>query len=442
MTRSLDLPALLDHLRATKGPIRLPRTGRPSWKDEPLHADAFGADPELYALSALDEQALPAQQSRVLLQILGSSRSGASAATRAILDRVAAVLCAALPADDVLTVFLALRRTRANHKHGTRTMLRYLFNHPCLDDLAMRRRPALVDSLEHALGRDTIRGFAKSLAGPGATPRDPAFLREAEDGPKARAVVAWLFGGGAKRPLGNPCYESANTALAEIGAKKAPKTVDATNRGDIASTLVNIYRGGPTRDLTQALSRYVTRAAEAMPRYGGTVGVVLDASGSTRGYGEREFCCIAQSQALRLVLEACCRRTVVRVAGGRGDPPVPEGVTDLASAVLEVAEANPEMIAVLTDGYENLRPGDLQRVSEALDVPVVLCHSKFTEKDDLALRRPASLREVEFWHEEDFRRVVLALFSMAGGASSRELMMRDLSARLERLEQEVKSWVS
>jgi hypothetical protein len=47
--------------------------------------------------------------------------------------------------------------------------------------------------------------------------------------------------------------------------------------------------------------------------------------------------------------------------------------------------------------------------------PVVYCHSQFTEKDDLALRRPApALPEVAFWHQADFAGVLWEVFSRAG----------------------------
>jgi hypothetical protein len=217
----------------------------------------------------------------------------------------------------------------------------------------------------------------------------------------------------------------------------------------VAATLVHIYRGGPTGELREALGRYVEDAAAPLPRFDGTVALVLDASASTRGYGERAFACVSQSQALRLVLGRCCAGLrVYPVGGDGGDPPRPEGVTDLAGAVLDALEGGPDLVAVVSDGYENDAAGDLARVVATLPAlgvrtPVVFCHSKFTPKDDLALRRPSpGLPELEFWHQEDFAEVLWALFTRAAGARGGEYLRGQLRRRLQMLEKETPSWTT
>ena len=143
--------------------------------------------------------------------------------------------------------------------------------------------------------------------------------------------------------------------------------------------------------------------------------LVLDASASTRGYGEREFCCISQSQALRLVLEQLLRQSAGLPGRRQRHPPRPEGDSDLAAALLDALEGNPDVVAIVSDGYENVLSGDLARVVASLPAagvrtPVVFCHSKFTDKDDLTLRRPApQLPELEFWHQERFCRAAVAV---------------------------------
>src|SRR5262249_41918041 len=107
-------------------------------------------------------------------------------------------------------------------------------------------------------------------------------------------------------------------------------------------------------------------------------------------------------------------------------------------AVLEAAEESPDVIAVVTDGYENVAGGDLADVAAALPragviAPVVVCQSKFTSKDDLTLRRPApTLPEVSFWHEDDVEDVLFALASYAPHA--RAFRRGALLTRLARLE--------
>ncbi len=272
------------------------------------------------------------------------------------------------------------------------------------------------------------------------------FLADADVG---RELLPFVYGK-AKAPsrdeephaLVHRRYEPA-TALVE-----APKTVTATNRGHVSATLVHMYRGGENKELARALEGYVARAASGLPRFEGTLAIVLDASASTRGYGEREFCCISQSYALALVLEKCAEDVLLFTVGGRGSPPAPEGATDLAGAVLDAASGKPDVVAVLTDGYENTLDGDLARVTRALgrleqDVPVVVLNSAFTRKDDLALRSPApELPSLTFWHESEFAELATGLFGYARGELGVRFARRLLSDRLSRIEKEVKPWIA
>jgi hypothetical protein len=452
--RTMDF---LQHLRNERAPLVLRRhLPGPEWVDEALHAAAFRQSPERYALCALADQIQPGQLARILFQLLRASWADLSTEARITLERVASVLLPRLTPDAALTVFLALRKVRANHKHTRRVTLGYLLNHPRLEELAAGRRPAVVDVLEHTLGKNVARGCARFLrengTGDGYARRH--LLRFAANSRRAAEVVAFLYGNG---PCPAPIARPADLVPVTPGpVAERPKTVTATNRGDISATLVHLYRGGANAELKAALDRYVTEAATGLPRFEGSVALVLDASASTLGYGERQFCCVAQSQALRLVLERCCARLDVHLVGGAGDPPRPEGDTDLASALLDALAADPDVVAVVSDGYENIHSGDLARVAASLpgagiDTPVVFCHSKFTDKDDLMLRRPApALPELEFWHQDHFAGLLWSLFAHARELLGDVFLEGQLRRRLEVLEsekdserrEEVRSWSS
>jgi hypothetical protein len=219
-------------------------------------------------------------------------------------------------------------------------------------------------------------------------------------------------------------------------------------QGEIAATLVHIYRGGSNAELNAAVQQYVQDETTRLPRFDGTVALVLDASASTQGYGEREFCCISQAQAFRLVLEQCCAKLHVIQVGGAGDLARPDGDTDLATAVLDALDTNPDVVAIVTDGYENHLQGDLARVvaslpNARLQTPVVFVHSKFSGKDDLSLRRPApGLAELEFWHQQDFAEVLWFLFAHARPPKGEAFLRQELRQRLVHLESEKKSWIA
>jgi len=442
--------AFLRHLTRETAPFLLRRkASTPEANDQNLHESVYRQAPDLYALCGLAEKALPAQQARILFQVLAHSRVGLPVEARQTLDRVTTRLLAGLPPQDVLTVFLALRRGRANHKHTRRAILRYLLNHPQLEELAHQRRPALVDCLEHALGKNVARACAKRLAGD--QPDDPYvrrhLLRFAHNPQRVRKVMAFLYRHG---DLPAPREPLVTIVPARVTAREEqlPRTITATNRGEIAAALVHLYRGGSNAELNTAIQRYVQEAVAQVPHFDGIVALVLDASASTQGYGEREFCCISQSQAFRRVLEQCCARLHVVPVGGAGDLARPDGDTDLATAVLDALDTDPDVVAVVSDGYENHHPGDLGRVVASLpaagvQTPVVFCHSKFSGKDDLSLRRPApGLPELEFWHQDDFAEILWFLFAHARPPKGEAFLRKELSRRLLALETESASWIA
>jgi hypothetical protein len=120
---------------------------------------------------------------------------------------------------------------------------------------------------------------------------------------------------------------------------------------------------------------------------------------------------------------------------------VPAGRTDLASGVLDAVAAAPDVVAVVSDGYENVYPGDLDRVAASLPrisprpAPLVFCNVAFGHSDDLSLRRPAPrLPQRTFWHEADFASLVLWLLAHAAGACVGDWLTQALRHRLAAVE--------
>ena len=439
----MDTPTLLDHLHDHDTALSLPRGASLRWDDADLHRAAHTGDPEGYALLGVAPGVRPWQRARVLLQVLAASQAGLDDRTRAVQARVARVLTLGLPPAHVITVLLALRRLRANHKHTTRTALRFVLEHPAADALIAARRPALRDCFEHALGAATARGCARRIAG-GDTASDylqRRLLRFLTDPAAAPARVQALYhpADAASGPAGSAAVPAApgEPVLPVDTVRERPATITATNRGDIAAALVHLYRGGPAEDLHAALARHVGAAAAAFPRFDGTVALVLDASASMRGYGDREWAALSQAAALRMVLSEVCARLEVIETGG--DERSPRGATDLATAVLDALGTGPDLVAVVSDGYENVFPGDLARVAASLPragvtTPVVFCHAMFTGSDDLTLRRPApSLPQRGFWHQDDFAELLPWMFGhCAAGAPWLRAALHDRLDALDR----------
>ncbi|MCX4092339.1 hypothetical protein [Nocardia sp. alder85J] len=420
---------LLQHFRTHAAPLGLSRGGAPEWDDAELHRAAYAADPEGYLLLALVPGVLPEQRARVLLQALSASRAGVGEETRRVLDKVTRAVLFDLPPGPVLTVLLALRRLRVNHKHSTRAVLTFVLDHPQADTLIDARRPTLVDCFEHALGRATARGCARRIA-QGET--DSGYLRRnllrfsANPG-QAAARVAALYGPGV------PGVGTPHAGVAPLDpVREREQVVTVTNRGDIAATLVHLYRGGPEAELRPALGRYVAEVTAGLPPMPGYVALVADTSESMRGYGDREWALLSQATALRLVLAEVCPRLSVFETGG----PEP---TDLAGGLLDALATEPELVVLVTDGYENRLSGDLARVLATLPrigvrTPIVLCRSMFTGRDEMTLRDPApGLPRLDFWHQDDFAGLLPALF--AHTAAGRDWINAAMRHRLDRRRQ-------
>jgi hypothetical protein len=159
-----SLYPFLQHIRQEKELFTLRHNGQPpEWKDATLHQSYFDYNPELYGLLTVVDSVMQQQRDRQLFQILQSSRQGFSPEVRLTLERVTDFLVKILPPDRVLTVFLALKRVKANHKHSTKAILKYIFQHPQSVDMAICRRPAVVDCFEHAIGKNVARACAKII---------------------------------------------------------------------------------------------------------------------------------------------------------------------------------------------------------------------------------------------------------------------------------------
>ena len=174
--------------------------------------------------------------------------------------------------------------------------------------------------------------------------------------------------------------------------------VTATNRGDLAATLVHRCArrrvGGAVRGRAGALPRRGRGAA--CRGYPGRLALVLDRSASMRGYGEREWARCRRRCAARRWNWCCAERCD---GGWRRRCPTPRAGTDLASGRrLRRWVERPDLIAVVTRRVREHVPGrpgpgrGHAAAGSGVDVPVVCCLAAFGHSDDLTLRRPAPAR--------------------------------------------------
>ncbi len=417
--------------------MRLKRDGKPvHWSDEAPHRNAYAADPTLYALCACLQKIQPWQQARILFLLLAETRRHLDASTRIVLERITLFLLATLPTEVILTVFLSVRRSRANHRHTVQSILSYLLQHPDLFALIRTRNPAVRDCLEHVLGKTRARQFYDFGPRRGESIKPPALLkRYGGSDERLRKIAAALqipSRSAAELPVPQP----------EFGLPIVPP---AAFDSGLIQTLLRLYREGTSPLLVEALEEAIALCGSALPSLSIPIAFILDASASMRGHSPNEYLPIALAVALERVLQARCSQLRTYTVGGFGWPPAPEGASDLASALLNALEAVPDLVLLVTDGGENTNAGEVERilatrVKFGQQVPVVRCLVATTEEFvsetgpfDLCVTLP--LRQ-----EADFAEIIqrCALMLSPSGAWTR--LREELELRLEQWEREVYGW--
>ena len=144
------------------------------------------------------------------------------------------------------------------------------------------------------------------------------------------------------------------------------------------------------------ISTMLSGATASLPLIDGSVAVVLDLSTSMGAMGERLNHPAALALALTRLLQKRVRKVSLHQAGGTAqlaedNLPVPQGVADIAQAIIEAARTDAQAILVITDGYENVRQGDAAQVVRGIQqlghtIPVYQVVPQFTAAENLGQR--------------------------------------------------------
>ncbi|MGC4043915.1 MAG: VWA domain-containing protein [Armatimonas sp.] len=387
----------------------------------------FLADPVLYLGSGLLEGITDGQRARLVATALCATWIWLDDATRAEAEEALNLLLRLLPEDLALQTFFLARQARASHKHTRRVIVRYLLDHPEAEDLFARRRPAVTDALAHGLGKNVLRACLRLVSTEKLSADDAVYLRRNVFRYVANAnrAVRLLASLKVATPIeGEVRYTKTSAALRHAFAWKParPESVTAQNRGELTGALTALYRQEPATGLREAFANGLNQLVERAPSYSGSMALVYDASASMAGYGERAGCVASSAMALRLTLERTANDLRLYPVGGDGIAgalPELKGATDLAGAVLDALLDKPDLVLIVTDGYENRFGGDLARVAATLErlgvtVPVALVVPTFSASDDLSRRKPvATWPLLAFWHENELPELLLLAFAQA-----------------------------
>jgi hypothetical protein len=156
------------------------------------------------------------------------------------------------------------------------------------------------------------------------------------------------------------------------------------------------------------------QAVQGLPHLEGRLAIVLDLSASMTSSGERLY----YPAALALVMVHQLRdlvREVALVQVGGSDPvrenfsPALQGASDLATGLLDALRHQPHLVLIISDGYENLRQGDVAQVVAGLkqleiSVPVYQVVPLFASSENLEQRLlGTTIPVLPLTHEQDIR---------------------------------------
>ncbi len=329
--------------------------------------------------------------------------------------------------DRGLEVVEALALRRPNGRHARQVGLSALLGSPHLARWAATRRRRMIRLLRHLLGERTFTALGRALASSAAQDEGYArrvALRFAADQGEARQALTFLTG--VEADLSHPELKRAllvRISLAE--GQGLPKDTLMGLRGTYfpkapRSDVVKLSAVAPARRSQGALARILRAGllgevdlvgAEALAlaeaeslaggvdRLDGKLALVLDLSASMASSGERHqhpaSLALALTRLLQLTFAGVSVHTVGGPAADTGDGPCPRprGASDLAMAMLDAARERPEVMVLLTDGYENVRQGDADQVMRGLErlgmAPALIQGvTVFTPQEDISERRP------------------------------------------------------
>ncbi len=308
-----------------------------------------------------------------------------------------------LPPHRMLNLCGALRATRVNNARARRLIVGTILDSPRLELWAVKYRDKIRRALEHAWGKRWTTWFVANLSEstnrlPGGRELDAGameilryvFRRDfdptlpllsavaaAPDDFEALRRLPFEVAKGlwsrhhSDRPFADVMERTARSMTStqrqrvQRQAERHEVVVEwDPNRRPAADLYAYVFERGQTPEIVRALDRKAIEAARRLGAGYRRVGVVVDTSASMLGGREQKNRPLATAYALRdALIRSAADEAIVRTTGDSEDErqhrrfAAPKGSSNLAEPFLEVLRAGPEVVFVITDGYENAPAG-------------------------------------------------------------------------------------
>lgn len=150
------------------------------------------------------------------------------------------------------------------------------------------------------------------------------------------------------------------------------------NALDAVELYVYAFEMGLTDEIEKALNNKAEKAASFMPSRFSKIAIIVDDSCSHKGSREQKLRPLAVTLATRdMLLAASDSADVITVSGQEATKRIPfaKGDTELATPLVKALDGDPDIIFVISDGYENVEAGlfkaTLQKVRQlGIETPV------------------------------------------------------------------------
>lgn len=397
-------------------------------------------------------------RAKIAVELLASAR-GLSPAERAEEGRLIAAALRSLPAPRAYRALLALRARGINNRRTRAIVREYLAQRPDLDFDAVKYRRKLRALALHVhprlpgeLGAFLFKGWQQRRY---QTPLLDAFRRAHYS---AEALYELPFtvaeGFAARRGIERAEFlrkiSPRLTALERLRLQSSAARTGAALEIDLARaplTRLALYalslapgeRARRSDELMSALRGAAARCLAAAPMRLGRVVAVLDRSYSSGGSPEKPRRPLAVALGAHVLFQAASADYHAIWTAPTDDPLqiVARGQTDLASALLAALERAPELVVVVSDGFDNDPPGGAaevcRRFRERLDpgrrTAIVHINPVF-DAPELGPRRLAEgVPTVGLRDAEDLP-TALAFARFADGALDLAALEDDLAARV------------
>ena len=396
-----------------------------------VHRDLFELDRGLYTAALMLPGLTDYSRQLGVVQLLRTQQSSGLLSTEQE-NTATRELLGMLPAQRMLKMFGMLRRERVNNARTRRLVLSTILRADNLEYWCVKYRRKLATALVHVWGRRTasiVRSVLAKSAGDrsqkerqivqrnlhrftdtksadrveqcvrfvlgdedGLTLRRLAAYRDAKaDLAKGRVLPFETLDGLRSRFHKNKTSaqvleltKSQLTTGQKIGLQRKASQADVEVEFDPANyepvrLYVYAYEMGLSDSIRAELLRKARITAGRLPVAFGHAGILVDVSGSMMGHDTQARRPISVALALRDVLSETAERASIVTSDGRVAPTAelmePGGDTSLAHGLIALLKSEPDVVFVLTDGYENAPAGRFAEVVRAvrrmgIDTPI------------------------------------------------------------------------